>query len=189
MCIYNYYIYFVITCMYFTLRPVSGILGFTRQVIIALTTNIEGREWRRCQFPEPEHPRASTTDDVECFFSLLRDMVGKHFTLHIVKYNWKKLCIEFGKRMDPCLPFYYYTSSHDRFYEGERPSFDIPGTSKQNPRNQRARRIEQLSDMQGRVTLPKPGDRSIRMKYHNVPVEHVPPPSQINELTDHSYCN
>ena len=27
-----------------------------------------------------EHPRASTTDDVECFFSVLRDMVGKDFT-------------------------------------------------------------------------------------------------------------
>ena len=29
----------------------------------------------------PEHPRSSTTDDVECFFSVLRDMVGKDFTL------------------------------------------------------------------------------------------------------------
>ena len=28
----------------------------------------------------PEHPRASTSDDVECFFSVLRDMVGKDFT-------------------------------------------------------------------------------------------------------------
>ena len=27
-----------------------------------------------------EHPRASTSDDVECFFSVLRDMVGKDFT-------------------------------------------------------------------------------------------------------------
>ena len=28
-----------------------------------------------------EHPRAGTTDDVECFFSVLRDVVGKDFTL------------------------------------------------------------------------------------------------------------
>ena len=27
-----------------------------------------------------EHPRASTSDDVESFFSVLRDMVGKDFT-------------------------------------------------------------------------------------------------------------
>ena len=28
-----------------------------------------------------EHPCSSTTDDVECFFSILRDTVGKDFTL------------------------------------------------------------------------------------------------------------
>ncbi len=171
----------------FIYRPVSGVLGFTRQVLIAITTNIESREWRRCQFPEPEHPRASTTDDVECLFSILRDLVGKHFTLHTVKYTWRKICIEFAKRMDPRLPFFYYTSSHDRFYEGERPSFDAPATSARNPRNQRKRRVELLSGMHGRITLPKPGDRSTRNKYHNVPVDHPPPPSLITALTDHNY--
>ena len=29
----------------------------------------------------PEHLKSSTTDDVECFFSVLRDCVGKNFTL------------------------------------------------------------------------------------------------------------
>ena len=33
-----------------------------------------------------EHPRASTSDDVECFFSVLRDVVGKDFT-------HKKVCL------------------------------------------------------------------------------------------------
>ena len=40
-----------------------------------------------------EHPGASSTDDVECFFSMLRDTVGKDFTLkevcnllYIVRY-------------------------------------------------------------------------------------------------------
>ena len=28
-----------------------------------------------------EHPRAGTTDGIECFFSVLRDVVGKDFTL------------------------------------------------------------------------------------------------------------
>ena len=50
----------------------------------ALIVDIESREWHR-EFNNlnkipPEHPRASTTDDVECFFSILRDMVGKDFT-------------------------------------------------------------------------------------------------------------
>lgn len=172
--------------MWSSCRPISGILGFTRQVVIALTTDIESREWWRCAFPQPEHPRASTTDDVECLFSVLRDMVGKHFTSHTVKYTWRKVCVEFLKRLDPKLPFFYHTSSHDRFYEGERPSFDVLGKSRGNPRNQRTRRVEQMSQMQERVTLPRPGDRSTRNTYHNVPV-HQPPPSQITALSDHNY--
>ena len=47
--------------------------------------NIESRKWRREFNSEhsipPEYPRASTTDDVECLFSVLRDCVGKDFTL------------------------------------------------------------------------------------------------------------
>ena len=34
-----------------------------------------------------EHPRASTTDDVECFFSVIHDTVGKHFTYKDVQYE------------------------------------------------------------------------------------------------------
>jgi len=33
----------------------------------------------------PENPRACQTDDVECLFSVLRDVVGKHFMLKQVK--------------------------------------------------------------------------------------------------------
>ena len=62
-------------------------------------TDIESREWKRCSNHDaslpPEHPRASTTDDVECIFSVLRDMVGKHFTLKEVKFGWRKACVEF----------------------------------------------------------------------------------------------
>ena len=46
-----------------TLRVVNGVECTTRSIGIP-----------------PEHPRASTSDDVECFFSVLRDMVGKDFT-------------------------------------------------------------------------------------------------------------
>lgn len=62
----------------------SSIRGFTRETLSALVVDIESREWRRRYNKEnnipPEHPRASTTDDVECFFSVLRDMVGRDFT-------------------------------------------------------------------------------------------------------------
>ena len=169
-------------------RSVSGILWMTRETIIALTTNIESREWRRREGIEPEHPRASTTDDVECLFSIMRDLVGSHFTLQTVKYNWRKVCNEFSKRLDPANPFYYHTSTHDRFYEGDRPSFDEQGTSKNNPRTQRPRLVEQLYHMQGRMTIPNPGERSTRSTYHNKPLEQPPPPSRINPLSDHSYA-
>ena len=160
----------------FSYSPVDGVLGFTRETVVALTTNIESREWKRREYANTgymqEHPRASSTDDVECLFSIMRDLAGKHFTCRSAKYNWRKVCLEFSKRLDPELGFYYYTSGHDRFYEGERPSFDVPDKSKRNPRNQRVRTRGQLFQLvYGRATLPVPGARSVRMQYHNVPVE------------------
>ena len=125
----------------------------------------------------------------------MRDLVGKHFTVRTAMYNWRKLCLEFAKRMDPDLPYYYHTSSHDRFYEGERPGFELADASSRNPsrgnpRNQRVRRREQLTDMVfGRATLKQPGARSTRLQFHNVPIELPPPPSATHHaLSDHNYC-
>lgn len=175
----------------------SGICGFSRETLIALTTNIEGREFQRRERVvtggQIEHPRASTTDDVECFFSLLRDNLGKDFTLKHVQFEWRKICLEFLKRMDPDLPFYYFTSAHDRFYEGPRPNFseaDAKG-SKNNPRKQRARRIDQPGKLvQGRATLATPGARSLRMEFHNLPVSVPPDPAAYQHIhsLEHSYA-
>ena len=108
-------------------RPISGVCGFTRETLHALIADIEGREWRRKNNEQKgiplENPRASTTDDVECFFSILRDMIGPDFTLKQVQLEWRKACIEMSKHGSHPIPFYYHTSSHDRFYEGDRPSF------------------------------------------------------------------
>ena len=42
--------------------------------------------------------------------------------------------------VNPELPFYYHTSSHDRFYEGLNPEFSLKDQlSKHNPRNQKIR--------------------------------------------------
>ena len=66
-----------------------------------MTTDIESRELKRITNMEqglpPEHPRAATTDDVECFFSILRDSVGKYFTVKQLQYTKRKLGIEFIK--------------------------------------------------------------------------------------------
>lgn len=171
--------------------------GFTRETLIAVTTNIESREFQRRRIAETggdiEHPRASTTDDVECFFSILRDNLGKDFTLKHVQFEWRKLCVEYMKRIDPALPFYCYTSAHDRFYEGSRPDFSQSSSdnSNRNPRQQRVRRIEQPGRLvRGRATLAVPGARSLRMQFHNVPVDIPPPPSSLSQINifEHSYC-
>ena len=51
----------------------------------ALSADIESRDWRRTfiqsQGLPPANPRSSTSDDVECFFGVLRDSVGKDFTV------------------------------------------------------------------------------------------------------------
>ena len=130
-----------------------------------LIANIETREWRRREIAQsqggtPEHPRASNTDDVECFFSVLRDHVGTNFTLKQVNFAWRKVCIEFQKRMDPSLPFYYFTSSHDRFYEGPRPSFNEPTKKKKSKRVPKGEQIASFTS--GRATLPVRGSLSVR---------------------------
>ena len=63
-----------------------------------------------------------------------------------VQFCWRKVCIEYYKRMDPSLPFYYHTATHDRFYEGPRPQFSVPATS---VRRKRPRRREQLGPIAG----------------------------------------
>ena len=75
-------------CMLLSYRNIDRIRRFSRETLIALAANIETREWRQ-QYKNnngiaPEHPRASTPDDVECFFSVFRDTVGKDFTLQEV---------------------------------------------------------------------------------------------------------
>ena len=53
--IFNFGIFFI--------RPINGIHGLTREIIVALTTNIESQEQQRVfeikNHLAPEHPRAS----------------------------------------------------------------------------------------------------------------------------------
>ena len=61
-----------------------------------------------------------------------------------VLYGWKTTH-EFMKRLDPDLPFCYYTSSHTRYYEGDMPAFSEPSARTRKPR--RAPRCELLGLM------------------------------------------
>ena len=139
-----------------------------------------------------EHPRASSTNDIECFFSVLRSMVGNHFTCKAVMVKMRKTCNEFSKRIDKDLPFYYYTSTNERFHEGERPDFNKFAKPTKNPRHQRVRAREQPANLAvGRATYIQTGSKSIRRKFHNVEIELPPPPessSQVNIQAEHSYA-
>lgn len=162
------------------------VCGFTREVVTALFADIETREWRR-RDGVLEHPRASTTDDVEFFFFITRDQIGLNFTLKQVQFAWRKLCVEFQKRISPDLPFYYYTSSHDRFYEGTRPSFNEPAKEQKNKRLPRGEQVHAASLSSGRATLPVKGTLMVRPKFHKHPV-NIPPPSHIPaHVAEHSY--
>jgi len=142
-------------------------------------TNIEGREWHRRECSNSgvsvEHPRASSSDDVECFFSMMRDSIGRNFTTKEVKFGIRKVFAEFVKLVDPDLPFYYHTSTHTRYYEGPLPEFDKPSKKK---RTRRVPRREQPAAFGPRcATMPIRGSLSVRPKFHNLPLELPPPPS------------
>ena len=180
--------------MYTLFRLPRKARGFTREVLIALTTTIESKEWIRrrnwCQNMPPEHPRSSSTDDVECFFSLLRSMIGNHFTVKDVRFVWRKLCNEFSKRLNRELPFFYCTSKNERFIEADRPSFNIFQRPKKNPRHQRFQTREQPGNLApGRATLIAAGAQSVRRRFHNLPVELPPPPLQTAITDEHSYAH
>ena len=54
-------------------RPIKELCGFSRETVIAVTSNNESMEFRRCQNGEvgyEEHHRAGITDDVEAIIAL-----------------------------------------------------------------------------------------------------------------------
>lgn len=68
--------------------------GFSRETIIEVTTNIESQEFRRRQNQEigyVENPRASETDDLECFYGMCHTWLGPYFTLKDFKLKWRKI--------------------------------------------------------------------------------------------------
>ena len=76
-------------------RDVASVCGLTRESLIVVTTDIESREFRRIERASmnlpPEHPCSATTDDVDCFFSVMRGMIGEDFSLKQVKFGFRKV--------------------------------------------------------------------------------------------------
>ncbi|XP_072016694.1 uncharacterized protein [Amphiura filiformis] len=160
-------------------RRLQGVRGFSRETVIAVTTNIESQEYRRAENDNlgyPEHPRSGTTDDVECFFSMLHNKIkGQNVTLQDFKKWWRKLVIEFNLRIDESLPFYFWTLN-DRFSTEDLPSFDEqqPGKKKRLYTLKRRSREDSSIVCVGRLSLPAKGQQRTRQLYHNTNVG-VPP--------------
>ena len=105
--------------------------------------------------------------------------------VHYVMFGWRKAYEELTKRLDPELPFYYHTSTHQRFYEVELPSFSQ--STSRHCKECIARRELLISNIGGQVTMAQHGASSIRTQHHSVPVELPPPPDMPRHITDHSY--
>ena len=54
-----------------------------------------------------EHPKSSSTDDVEGLMALLHEVFGPVFDLKQFYDECPKIRNEFKKRIDPDLPFFY----------------------------------------------------------------------------------
>ena len=151
----------------------NNVLGFSRETLANLITNTEGREWHRRKVIDstrkPEHPKAPTTNNVECLFSLVRDSIGQNFTTKQIGFNIHKVYTEFTKGLDPDLPFFYHTTALTQHREGPLPNFNTPLLKP--PKKKRVPRREQ----------------PVRPCFHNVPLDLSPPPGEFSHLINHSY--
>ena len=106
-----------------------------------------------------------------------------------VYFEWRKVVTEYMKRMDPSLPFYYYTGS-DRFYEEEMPSFNDEPRRKKSNRLPRAELLAADTTIARRSSLPLRGTLSIRATFHAKPV-CMPPMASATSIdrviSEHSY--
>ena len=88
-------------------RPIKGICGLTREIIVGLVANLETRQQRREEYTErdlpPEHPRASSTDDVEGIIALFHEVIGVVFDTKEFYDEFPKIMNEFSKKSDPDL--------------------------------------------------------------------------------------
>ncbi|XP_035665314.1 uncharacterized protein LOC118408603 [Branchiostoma floridae] len=159
-----------------------GVLGWSRETLVAVTANIASMELRRREAADigyEEHPRAGTTDDVEGFFAGLHRHLGNVFTLKQLHERWPTEVREFSKRIDPDLPFYYWTIS-ERFREAEDtyPSFnDDPEDGRLRLHRLRTCRREDASIFtSARGVLPVRNRGTIRQIMHRpeVPLPEVP---------------
>ena len=96
--------------------------------------------------------------------------------------------IEFKKRLDQDLPFFYYTSAHKRFYECTMPEFSVPASKLRKLRHAPQRELLGASHQ---VTLAVRGTGSIQATFHLllVPPTSLYPNTHMLLHNDHIHNN
>lgn len=147
---------------------------------MGLIANLATRELRRKEYKErdlpPEHPRSSTTDDVEEIISLFHEVMGDNFDLKQFFDEFPKVMSEFVKRIDPELPFFYWTGHQTRYRHFALPSFNVPsaGGIERLDQIQVSRRGDPGVFVANRASLPQRNQLTVRATFHRAPVA-LPP--------------
>ena len=130
----------------------------------------------------PEHPHSGTSDDVESYISVLNEMLGDVFDMNSSLDSYPKILNEFGKGINPELPFYYWTGKKTRFSEIALPSFNTPSASG-------VERLVKISTRRAdpgvfhanHASLPQLGLRSVRAQFHEIR-KGLPAPPELWQL-------
>ena len=95
--------------------------------------------------------------------------------------------MEFRKKIDPGLPFYYYSSTHDRYYEDVMPDFSIKPHKPRKPTRIPTREV--FGHNVGRLaTIAVRGKGSLRASFHKQPIDLPPVCSRQQLQVEHSYA-
>ena len=100
---------------------------------------------------------------------------------HALDHNHECFTIlnEFKKRIDPDLPFFYWTGAKQRYTEFDLPSFNKPTAPRIVERLDKveiSRRGDPGVFVANRASLPQKGQLTVRAQFHKAPVA-LPPPS------------
>ncbi|XP_020617251.1 uncharacterized protein LOC110055224 [Orbicella faveolata] len=111
-------------------RPIKGICGMTREIIVGLVANLETHQQGREEYTKRdlplEHPRASSTDDVEGIIALFHEVIDVVFDTKEFYDEFSKIMNEFSKKSDPSLSFYYLTGTQTHYRDFPLSSFNEP---------------------------------------------------------------
>ena len=170
-CLSGTWLFYRIVVLFFvSIRPVKGICGLTREVVIGLVANLESRSLRRV-----ENVQRGLQPDI----SLLKEMLGPIFDIKQFNSQQLKILNEFRKRIDGDLGFFYWTGAKTRYNDAELPSFNEPsgpGVKERLEQVQVSRRGDPGVFVANRASLPQRGQLTARAQFHRAPVALPPLP-------------